>query len=73
MALRADFIDRATGRPVGSHDGVVLIAADGIHSAIREKLYPLEGPPIWNGRILWRGIAEADAFLSGPHHDHGRP
>ena len=43
----------------------MLIAADGIHSAIREKLYPEEGPPIWNGRILWRGITDSDAFLSG--------
>ena len=63
--VRAGFIDKATGKPAGSHDGDVLIAADGIHSAIREKLYPQEGPPIWNGRILWRGITTADAFLSG--------
>ncbi len=63
--VRADFIDRATGKPAGSHDGALLIAADGIHSAVREKLYSLEGPPIWNGRILWRGITLADAFLSG--------
>jgi 5-methylphenazine-1-carboxylate 1-monooxygenase len=63
--VRADFIDKATGKSAGSHDGVLLIAADGIHSAIREKLYPLEGPPIWNGRILWRGITASDAFLSG--------
>jgi 2-polyprenyl-6-methoxyphenol hydroxylase-like FAD-dependent oxidoreductase len=63
--IRADFIDRATGKAAGSHDGTLLIAADGIHSAIREKLYPQEGAPLWNGRILWRGITEADAFLSG--------
>jgi 2-polyprenyl-6-methoxyphenol hydroxylase-like FAD-dependent oxidoreductase len=63
--IRADFIDKATGQPVGSHDGSFLIAADGIHSAIREKLYPQEGPPLWNGRILWRGITASDAFLSG--------
>jgi 2-polyprenyl-6-methoxyphenol hydroxylase-like FAD-dependent oxidoreductase len=63
--VRADFIDKATGKPMGSHDGALLIAADGIHSAVREKLYPGEGPPIWNGRILWRGITAADAFLSG--------
>jgi 2-polyprenyl-6-methoxyphenol hydroxylase-like FAD-dependent oxidoreductase len=61
----ADFIDKATGKPAGSHDGALLIAADGIHSAIREILYPQEGPPIWNGRILWRGITTGDAFLSG--------
>jgi len=63
--VRADFIDRATGKPAGSYDGTILIAADGIHSAVREKLYPQEGPPIWNGRILWRGITRANAFLTG--------
>jgi 5-methylphenazine-1-carboxylate 1-monooxygenase len=63
--VRADFINKATGKSAGSHDGALLIAADGIHSAIREKLYPKEGPPIWNGRILWRGITTSDAFLSG--------
>jgi 2-polyprenyl-6-methoxyphenol hydroxylase-like FAD-dependent oxidoreductase len=63
--VSATFIDRATGKDAGTYDGTVLIAADGIHSAIREKLYPQEGAPIWNGRILWRGITESDAFLSG--------
>jgi len=63
--ITASFIDKATGNSAGSYDGTLLIAADGIHSAIREKLYPKEGPPLWNGRILWRGITEADAFLSG--------
>lgn len=63
--VSATFIDRATGKDAGAYDGTVLIAADGIHSAIREKLYPQEGAPIWNGRILWRGITESDAFLSG--------
>jgi 2-polyprenyl-6-methoxyphenol hydroxylase-like FAD-dependent oxidoreductase len=63
--VRANFIDRATGRSAGSHDGTILIAADGIHSAVRERLYPQEGPPIWNGRILWRGITRSQAFLSG--------
>jgi len=63
--VRASFLDKATGKNAGIHDGTMLIAADGIHSAIREKLYPDEGQPIWNGRILWRGITEGDAFLSG--------
>src|SRR4051794_10558651 len=63
--IRADFVDKATGRSAGSYQGELLVAADGIHSAAREKLYPQEGPPIWNGRILWRGITDADAFLSG--------
>src|SRR5690606_40200867 len=63
--VRASFINRETGADAGSHDGALLIAADGIHSAVRGKLYPQEGPPLWNGRILWRGVTEADAFLSG--------
>jgi 5-methylphenazine-1-carboxylate 1-monooxygenase len=63
--IRASFVDRATGKPAGDHDGAILIAADGIHSAAREKFYPNEGPPIWNGRILWRGVTMAKAFLSG--------
>ncbi|MGM4991727.1 flavin-dependent oxidoreductase [Tardiphaga sp. 841_E9_N1_2] len=63
--VRADFIDKATGKSAGSYDGTLLIAADGIHSAIRQKLYPQEGAPLWNGRILWRGITKSDAFLTG--------
>lgn len=63
--VSARFIDKATGQDAGTYEGTLLIAADGIHSAIRAKLYPGEGAPIWNGRILWRGITETDAFLSG--------
>lgn len=63
--VSATFIDKATGSDAGTYSGTLLIAADGIHSAIREKLYPQEGAPLWNGRILWRGITESDAFLSG--------
>ncbi len=63
--VRVDFLDKTTGQSAGTYEGSLLIAADGIHSAVRERLYPQEGAPIWNGRILWRGITESDAFLSG--------
>jgi 2-polyprenyl-6-methoxyphenol hydroxylase-like FAD-dependent oxidoreductase len=53
------------GKPAGEHQGALLIGADGIHSAMRAKLYPEEGPPIWNGRILWRGVTDGEPFLSG--------
>ncbi|BAT58330.1 3-hydroxybenzoate 6-hydroxylase 1 [Variibacter gotjawalensis] len=46
-------------------DGALLIGADGIHSALRQKFYPDEGPPIWNGRILWRGVTEGASYLTG--------
>ncbi len=45
--------------------GDALVAADGIHSAARRRLYPDEGPPRWSGALLWRGVSEAPAFLSG--------
>ncbi|WP_425044478.1 flavin-dependent oxidoreductase [Primorskyibacter sp. S87] len=45
--------------------GTLLIAADGIHSALRKQMYPDEGEPIWNGRVLWRATTEADAYFGG--------
>ena len=53
----------------GSHRltarGDVLIGADGIHSVVRDKLFPDEGPPRWNGLMLWRGAIDWPAFLTG--------
>jgi 5-methylphenazine-1-carboxylate 1-monooxygenase len=45
--------------------GAALIGADGIHSTVREVLYPDEGPPRWNGTMLWRGATHWPAFLTG--------
>ena len=62
--VKARFVGK-DGTLAGEYEGTLLIGADGIHSATRAKLYPDEGPPIWNGRILWRGVTVGDAFLSG--------
>lgn len=62
--VRAHFVDRAGNRlPDGRGD--VLIGADGMHSAVRAQLYPDEGPPRWNGVMMWRGAADWPAFLTG--------
>jgi len=45
--------------------GAVLIACDGIHSAIREQMHPEDGPPVWGGAVLWRGTSRAVPTLSG--------
>jgi 5-methylphenazine-1-carboxylate 1-monooxygenase len=45
--------------------GDVLVGADGIHSVVREKLFPKEGPPSWNGLMLWRGAIDWPSFLTG--------
>lgn len=62
--VRAQLRDRSTGR-LETVTGDVLVGADGIHSAVRAQLYPQEGPPIWNGIHMWRGVTEADPFLTG--------
>ncbi|MGJ3263856.1 MAG: flavin-dependent oxidoreductase [Salinarimonas sp.] len=58
------FFDRE-GRHVRTARGDVLIGADGIHSFMRASLFPQEGPPSWNGIMLWRGATEWPAFLTG--------
>jgi 5-methylphenazine-1-carboxylate 1-monooxygenase len=45
--------------------GDLVVGADGIHSAIRGQFYPQEGAPIWNGRVLWRGVTQGEPFLGG--------
>lgn len=45
--------------------GRLLIAADGVHSAVRAQMVPDEGPAIWNGAVLWRGTTRSAPFLSG--------
>ncbi|MDF1608095.1 flavin-dependent oxidoreductase [Hoeflea sp. YIM 152468] len=45
--------------------GHVLVAADGIHSAIRAQMNPEEGSPIWGGAVLWRATSRAKPFLTG--------
>ncbi len=43
----------------------ILVGADGIHSTVRALLMPGEGPPRWNGTMLWRGATDWAVFLTG--------
>jgi 2-polyprenyl-6-methoxyphenol hydroxylase-like FAD-dependent oxidoreductase len=62
--VTAHFFDRS-GSHIRSLRGDVLIGADGIHSYVRETLYPNEGPARWNGSMLWRGALDWPQFLTG--------
>ena len=62
--VHAQFVD-ADNRPLATARGDVLIGADGIHSTVRATLYPTEGPPRWNGVMMWRGAHDWPAYLTG--------
>ena len=57
--------ERREGHDDVTVTGSVLIGADGIHSTVRKAFYPDEGPPSWNGLMLWRGAVEGKPFLTG--------
>ena len=43
----------------------VVVACDGIHSAMRSWMVPGEGPPLLNGVTMWRGVSEMPPILDG--------
>jgi len=61
----ARFVDRASGKALLTERGDVLIGADGIHSTVRARFYPDEGPPSYCGEMQWRASVEAAPFLDG--------
>jgi 5-methylphenazine-1-carboxylate 1-monooxygenase len=62
-AVKARFT-RANGARI-SVLGDVLVGCDGIHSAVRRRLYPRESGLKWNGVLMWRGASVAKGFLDG--------
>jgi 2-polyprenyl-6-methoxyphenol hydroxylase-like FAD-dependent oxidoreductase len=62
--VRASFRDRESGREIVD-DADILVGADGIHSTVRQQLYPAEGEPRFARQLLWRAAVEAEPFLDG--------
>jgi 2-polyprenyl-6-methoxyphenol hydroxylase-like FAD-dependent oxidoreductase len=45
--------------------GALLIAADGLHSAVRAQMHPNQPPIHWGGAIMWRGTTPGVPIRSG--------
>jgi 2-polyprenyl-6-methoxyphenol hydroxylase-like FAD-dependent oxidoreductase len=61
----ATFVERDDSADQVTVRGDVLIGADGIHSTVRRTFYPHDGPPAWNGMMLWRGATAHPPFRTG--------
>jgi 2-polyprenyl-6-methoxyphenol hydroxylase-like FAD-dependent oxidoreductase len=46
-------------------EGGALVGCDGIHSVIRQQLFPAEGEPRYSGINMWRGVTRWKPVLSG--------
>lgn len=46
-------------------EGRLLIAADGLHSAVRAQMHPQQPPIQWGGAIMWRGTTPGVPVRSG--------
>ncbi|MFN0185429.1 MAG: flavin-dependent oxidoreductase [Aquabacterium sp.] len=45
--------------------GALLIACDGIHSAVRAQMHPGQPPIHWGGAVMWRGTSPGVPVRSG--------
>jgi 2-polyprenyl-6-methoxyphenol hydroxylase-like FAD-dependent oxidoreductase len=63
--VRANFVEKETGKPVYVAHGDILIAAEGINSAAREQFYTDEGPPVYSENVLYRGTTTMKPFANG--------
>jgi len=59
------FTDSHDGCSSHTARGEVLICADGIHSVGRRCFFPNEGPPSWQGVVMWRGAVEWPVWEDG--------
>ena len=61
----AQFVDTQSGIALAPARGDVLVGCDGIRSALRGQLHPGDGPLVYSGITMWRGITRWPPFLSG--------
>jgi 2-polyprenyl-6-methoxyphenol hydroxylase-like FAD-dependent oxidoreductase len=77
-SVRVNFKHSVSGEDLPPQGGCAVLGCDGINSAIRKQLYPREGPPIYSGVNMWRGVTAWAPFLSHASmtragwHAHGK-
>ena len=64
-AVTAHLNNGEKGSAIGTVKGDILIGADGFNSALRKQLHPNEGPPRYEGMMMWRGISDQSSFGDG--------
>ena len=62
--VHIEAVDQLSGQPV-SHTADVVVAADGIRSAVRDGLNGGVTPLASNGWVMYRGTTRAEPFLTG--------
>ncbi len=55
----------AAGKQLPAQRGAVAVSCEGIHTTLRKQLYPDEGPPLYSGINMWRGVTRCKPFLTG--------
>jgi 2-polyprenyl-6-methoxyphenol hydroxylase-like FAD-dependent oxidoreductase len=63
-SVSATFMSAGNDTPE-TRTGSILVGCDGVHSVVRKKLFPDEGPPRFHGINLWRGLARHRPILTG--------
>jgi 2-polyprenyl-6-methoxyphenol hydroxylase-like FAD-dependent oxidoreductase len=56
---------RTAAGTVSEIRGRLLIGADGLHSAVRAQMHPMQPPIHWGGAIMWRGTTPGVPIRSG--------
>lgn len=63
MSVAATFVSADGAKD--AREGAVLIGCDGVRSFVRQTLYPDEGPLLFHGINLWRGVTKHKPILTG--------
>ena len=61
----AQFQSSVTGESLPAQRADLVVGCDGLHSTVRKLLHPRDGPPLYSGVNMWRGVTVWPPILSG--------